>query len=80
MTRMPKGLPDWINDHIELYPTDPEKAHHWDASLAGGEGILPTLLLIYKKVGDSGGRLGGKVLMGWVGLLCCFVKAWMLPR
>ncbi len=68
MTKIPKGLPDWLNDHIKLYLTDPEKAHHWDASLAGGEGILPTLLLItrgrksgeqkllpliYKKVGDA---------------------------
>jgi len=35
----------WIADHIELYRTDPEKAHMWDASAAGGSGLLPTLLL-----------------------------------
>ena len=31
-------LPSWIVDHINLYKTDPEKAHFFDASLGGGEG------------------------------------------
>ncbi len=35
----------WIAEHIALYQSDPEKAHMWDASQAGGEGLLPTLLL-----------------------------------
>jgi deazaflavin-dependent oxidoreductase (nitroreductase family) len=35
----------WIAEHIELYRTDPEKAHMWDSSVAGGSGLLPTLLL-----------------------------------
>jgi len=35
----------WIAKHIELYRTDPEKAHMWDSSEAGGSGQLPTLLL-----------------------------------
>lgn len=35
----------WIAKHIELYQTDPEKAHMWDSSVAGGKGMLPTLLL-----------------------------------
>jgi deazaflavin-dependent oxidoreductase (nitroreductase family) len=35
----------WIKAHIELYRTDPEKAHLWDSSVAGGPGLLPTLLL-----------------------------------
>ena len=35
----------WISEHIELYITDPEKAHMWDSSHLGGPGILPTLLL-----------------------------------
>jgi deazaflavin-dependent oxidoreductase (nitroreductase family) len=35
----------WISAHIELYKSDPEKAHHWDSSELGGPGILPTLLL-----------------------------------
>ncbi len=35
----------WIAEHIKLYQTDPEKAHMWDSSVAGGPGPLPTLLL-----------------------------------
>ena len=35
----------WIAEHIKLYQTDPEKAHHWDSSHVGGPGVLPTLLL-----------------------------------
>jgi len=35
----------WIKNHTELYRTDPEKAHMWDSSVAGGPGLLPTLLL-----------------------------------
>lgn len=35
----------WIAAHIELYKTDPEKAHMWDSSELGGPGLLPTLLL-----------------------------------
>lgn len=46
MATMPASLPDWIAKHVELYLTDPEKAQMWDASMAGGKGILPTLLLI----------------------------------
>ncbi len=68
MANLPENLPSWIKEHIELYLSDPEKAHMWDASLAGGEGMLPCLLLttkgrksgedkmlplIYKAVGDS---------------------------
>ena len=44
----------WIAEHIKLYQTDPEKAHMWDASQAGGEGLLPTLLL------TTVGRKSGK--------------------
>ena len=58
----------WIAEHIQLYRTDPEKAHMWDSTPLGGPGILPTLLLtttgrksgeprslplIYGKVGDD---------------------------
>ena len=35
----------WIAEHIELYRTDPEKAHMWDSTAVGGPGLLPTLLL-----------------------------------
>ncbi|MCP5058011.1 MAG: nitroreductase family deazaflavin-dependent oxidoreductase [bacterium] len=44
----------WIADHIELYRTDPEKAHMWDSSAVGGTGFLPTLLL------TTMGRKSGK--------------------
>ena len=58
----------WIAEHIQLYKTNPEKAHMWDSSPAGGTGVLPTLLLttrgrksgepralplIYGKTGES---------------------------
>ena len=61
-------LPDWIADHMQLYLTDPEKAHYWDSSLGGSSGMVTTLLaitrgrksgeermlpLIYKRVGDA---------------------------
>lgn len=67
MTELPESLPQWIKDHVALYLADPEKGHMWDASAAGGQGLLPTLLLttrgrksgeqkllplIYKQVGD----------------------------
>jgi len=35
----------WIVEHIELYRSDPEKAHMWDSTPLGGPGLLPTLLL-----------------------------------
>jgi deazaflavin-dependent oxidoreductase (nitroreductase family) len=35
----------FIKKHIELYRKDPEKAHMWDSTAAGGRGMLPTLLL-----------------------------------
>jgi deazaflavin-dependent oxidoreductase (nitroreductase family) len=38
----------WIAEHIELYKTDPEKAHMWDSGPLGGPGVLPTLLLTTK--------------------------------
>ena len=42
------ALPKWIVDHINLYKTDPAKAHLWDSSRGGGTGLLPTLLLTTK--------------------------------
>ena len=68
MSDLPENMPDWIAQHIQLYRDDPDKAHMWDSSMAGGKGRLPTLLLtttgrksgkplplplIYKKVGDD---------------------------
>ncbi len=54
---IPASLPDWIREHIELYLRDPEAGHYWDASLAGGEGMLTTLLL------TTTGRKSGKSLV-----------------
>ena len=47
-------LPSWIQDHIRLYQTDPDKAHYWDSSLGGSTGLLTTLLLTTK--GRKSGR------------------------
>jgi deazaflavin-dependent oxidoreductase (nitroreductase family) len=38
----------FIRKHIELYRRDPEQAHLWDSTPAGGRGVLPTLLLTTK--------------------------------
>ncbi len=44
--RIAEGLPDWIKDHLKRYiESDGADGHYWDASLAGGEGMLATLLL-----------------------------------
>jgi len=66
---IPAALPSWIREHLELYQRDPEAGHYWDAALAGGEGMLTTLLLattgrksgntltlplIYRPTGDGG--------------------------
>ncbi|MCL4110202.1 UNVERIFIED_CONTAM: hypothetical protein GTU68_026722 [Idotea baltica] len=53
---IPDSLPTWISDHIEVYLADGEAGHLWDASLAGGTGILTTLLL------TTTGRKSGKQL------------------
>ncbi len=37
--------PSWIDQHVALYRSDPEKGHLWDSSAVGGPGLLPTLLL-----------------------------------
>jgi hypothetical protein len=36
-------LPSWIADHINLYKTDPEKAHLFDCSIGGGKPLTSTL-------------------------------------
>jgi len=68
MHKIPSYLPPWVQEHVDLYLKDPEKAHLWDASLGGGTGMLTTLLLtttgaksgeprmlplIYQKVGEG---------------------------
>ena len=55
--RIAAGLPDWIKDHLRRYlTTNGEDGHMWDATLGGGTGMCPTLLLSTK------GRKSGAVL------------------
>jgi len=42
---IPKNINQLIHDHIKLYFTDPEKAHHWDARPLGLPGEVTALLL-----------------------------------
>src|SRR5271168_4232920 len=50
------SLPDWIKNHIARYvATDGADGYLWDASLGGGKGMVPTLLLT--TVGRKSGRI-----------------------
>ena len=52
----PAELPDWIHDHLARYiATDGADGYLWDASLGGGKGMIPTLLLT--TVGRRSARL-----------------------
>ncbi len=52
-----KELPAWIKDHLTRYlATDGVDGYLWDASLGGGQGLVPTLLL------TTTGRKSGNVL------------------
>ncbi len=54
---IPAHLPDWIRDHLKRYlETDGEDGHLWDASLGGGSGMIPTLIL------TTTGRKSGNAL------------------
>ncbi len=49
-------LPGWIKNHIERYlASNGEDGYWWDASIGGGQGMVPTLLLT--TVGRKSGRL-----------------------
>ncbi len=51
----PKELPSWIQDHLNRYlATNGEDGYLWDASLGGGKGLVPTLLLT--TIGRKSGR------------------------
>jgi hypothetical protein len=39
--KLPEAMPKWIKDHVELYLSEPEKAHLWDSTSGGGPGPLP---------------------------------------
>jgi deazaflavin-dependent oxidoreductase (nitroreductase family) len=50
-------LPDWIKNHLSRYvATDGADGYLWDASIGGGKGMVPTLLL------TTTGRKSGRVL------------------
>jgi len=52
-----KELPSWIKDHLSRYlATNGEDGYLWDASLGGGKGMVPTLLL------TTTGRKSGRAL------------------
>lgn len=52
-----RSLPAWIQNHLERYlATDGEDGYLWDASIGGGKGLVPTLLL------TTTGRKSGKPL------------------
>jgi deazaflavin-dependent oxidoreductase (nitroreductase family) len=49
-------LPGWIKNHVERYVgTDGADGYLWDASIGGGAGMVPTLLLT--TVGRKSGRI-----------------------
>jgi len=64
------NLPDWVQDHIELYKKDPKKGHMWDSTVVGGPGKIPCLLLM--TTGRKSGKervhplIYGKVDQGYV--------------
>lgn len=54
--RIAAGLPDWIKDHLKRYlASNGEDGHLWDATLGGGTGLCPTLLLttVGRKSGET---------------------------
>ena len=52
---VPADLPNWIRDHIRRYQeSDGADGHMWDLSVAGGSGLVPTLLLT--ATGHKSGR------------------------
>ena len=54
---LPQELPKWIADHLARYlATDGEDGYLWDASLGGGTGLCPILLL------TTTGRKSGREL------------------
>lgn len=55
---LPAELPEWIRNHIARYlESDGADGHLWDSSVAGGKGMVPTLLL------TTTGRKSGKSLL-----------------
>lgn len=56
-TSAPRELPSWIQDHVNRYlSSNGEDGYLWDASIGGGKGMVPTLLL------TTTGRKSGRSL------------------
>ena len=56
-TSVPSELPSWIQEHVTRYlSTNGEDGYLWDASIGGGKGMVPTLLL------TTTGRKSGRSL------------------
>ena len=55
---VPQELPSWIADHIRRYrESNGKDGHMWDSTVAGGKGMIPTLLL------TTTGRKSGRRLV-----------------
>jgi deazaflavin-dependent oxidoreductase (nitroreductase family) len=56
-SELPEELPDWIKNHVSRYlASNGEDGYLWDATIGGGKGLVPTLLL------TTVGRKSGRVL------------------
>jgi deazaflavin-dependent oxidoreductase (nitroreductase family) len=60
-TDIPTDIDALISAHIQLYKTDPEAAHMWDARPVGLPGLVPTLLL--SVVGRKTGKIRSLTLL-----------------
>jgi proline iminopeptidase len=66
---VPENLPEWIRDHVRRYlESDGADGHMWDASIGGGTGLVPTLLLT--TVGRKSGNAGAPTHPAWYLNLC----------
>ena len=52
---LPDNAVDFFRAHIQLYLTDPARAHLWDSTPVGGPGVVETLLI------TTNGRRSGKL-------------------
>lgn len=70
-----RELPDWIKGHLARYiATDGADGYLWDASLGGGKGLVPTLLLT--TTGRKSGReLTLPLIFGRSGANCVVVAS-----
>ena len=61
---VPSTLPEWAQTHMRRYlDTNGDDGHLWDASIRGGSGLVPTLLLATRQR-KSGGYLTLPLIYG----------------